>query len=105
MGKTYQLQPGISVCGLFDNMDFCRMADGAMNDTEMERFLQHCEECDDCSRALWDYQKAKIAEQEERLYAPVVQEDQSEYHSARIQEQDERLIRRSIDFIDKLRNS
>lgn len=105
MENTYQLQPSISTCGLLATMDFSRIADGAMNDTEMERFVQHCEECDDCSRALWDYQKAKIDEQEEIESDSVVQEAQTEYSSVRIQEQDERLIRRSLDFLDKLRNS
>jgi len=81
------------------------MADGAMNDTEMERFVQHCKECGDCSMALWEYQKTKIAEQEEKLADSVVQEYPTKYNSARIQKQDERLIRRSLDFLDKLRNS
>ena len=105
MEITYQLQPAISTCGLFDSMDFYRMAAGAMNDDEMERFVQHCEECDDCSRALWDFQKAKIAGQEDGLPTTTVQEDNAEYRFALIKEQDERLVRRSLDFLDKLRNS
>lgn len=103
--QTYKHQQSVSFCGLFDVLDFCRMADGAMNDTEMERFVQHCEQCNDCSKALWAYQKEMIAAHEEQLSGPVVLGDGEEYNVTSIQERDDRLIRRSLDFLDKLRNS
>lgn len=102
---TYQSQPAISTCGFFDNIDFYRMAAGAMNDDEMGCFVRHCEECDECSRALWDFQKVKIAGQEDELSATSVREDNPKYGYSVIKEQDEKLLRRSLDFLDKLRNS
>ena len=103
MKNIYSPDPCFSACGLYNSLDYCRMLEGAFNDNEMERFVQHCEECDDCSRALWEFQKVKISEQEAASTESLVQEDNVEYLTARIQEQDNRLIRRSLDYLDKLR--
>ncbi|MEI6206710.1 MAG: hypothetical protein WCP20_08010 [Desulfuromonadales bacterium] len=70
-----------------------------MNDTEMERFVQHCEQCDECSMALWNFQKEKIARQDEQLSVSVMQDD-----NATVQTQNDRLIRRSLDLLEKLQN-
>ncbi len=104
MEKMYQRLPGVSTCGLLDTLDFSRMTSGAMNDNEIDRFVQHCEECDECSQALWSYQKDLITDQEEKVSDVVSPEDQLESSSVRFLEQNATLINRSINFLDKLRN-
>jgi hypothetical protein len=88
--NTYQLQPATASCALYDTLDFCRMADGAMDEVELERLVQHCEECEECSSALWEFQKVTFVEQENVLPDSIMHE------------QNERILSRTLNLLDRL---
>ena len=86
-------------CGLYDAVDFSRLVADAFSDMEFERFAEHCEQCDDCSRAFWDYRKSESAEDKYSDDRMTVMDAFQEYVP---EDRSKKLIQRSIELLDKL---